>query len=79
MSKHLFKATKVLFDAHTCQYEVYYRKWLFWHFDSVYKYDAEPKRPIHYRTKEKAKEKAIERASAMLETIEVWRKSNGIW
>ena len=73
ISKHLFKSTKVIFDAHQKEYQVYYKNWFFWHHDSCYKYDENPSRPNHYRSKEKAREDAVRRAEAMLETVEVWR------
>jgi len=77
--KHLFKSTKVIFDAHLKQYEVYYKNWFIWHFDSCYKYDEKEKgkiyHPVHYCDKDTAEKRAISRAEAMLETVEVWRRS----
>ena len=79
MTKALYKSTKVVYNAHLKQYEVYYRNWLFWQFDSYYKYDEHAPgsyRPVHYCTKEEAEQRAIKRAADMLETVEVWRKSS---
>ena len=75
--KHLFKSTKVIFDAHKKEYQVYYKNWFVWHFDSCYKYDEKKAQydPIHYCNEKQAMERAINRAEAMLETVEVWRRS----
>jgi hypothetical protein len=76
--KHLYKSTKVIYDAHLKQYQVYYKNWFFWKLDSCYKFDDEdlPRGyRIHYRTKKEAEERAIDRAKAMLETVEVWKQS----
>lgn len=67
--KHLFRTVKVIYEASDNQYEVYYRNWFFWRFDSCYKVNE-------YNDNKKAKEKAIERAQALLDTVEVWRQSN---
>ena len=78
--KNLFKTTRVVYDAHLKEYQVYYKNWFFWKFDSCYKFDELDKgkrySPIHYCTKEEAEKRAIERAAAMLDTVEVWKKSN---
>ncbi len=74
--KLLYKTTKVIYDAHLKQYQVYYKNWLFWKFDSAYKFDEHPSRPVHYADKKKAEERAINRASAMLDTVEVWKQTN---
>ena len=73
--KPLYKSTKVIYDAHLHQFDVYYRNWFFWHFDSCYKFDADPKYVTYSRTEEQAKECAIKRASDMLGTAEVWKQS----
>ena len=76
--KHLFKSTKVIFNAHQKQYEVYYKNWFIWRFDSCYKYDEKDGKsysPVHYCDKDSAKQRAITRAEDMLETVEVWRRS----
>ena len=78
--KNLFKSTKVIFDAHLKQYQVYYKNWLVWHLDSCYKYDERDSKgylpsPVHYCDKDTAKQRAITRAENMLETVEVWRRS----
>ena len=76
MRKPLYKTTKVIHNAHLHQFEVYYRNWFFWHFDSCYKYDEQPsKYPIHYCNEEEARKRAIERGEGMLGTAEVWRQS----
>jgi hypothetical protein len=75
--KPLYKSTKVVYDAHFREYQVYYRNWFFWKFDSCYKYDErDGYRPVHYCDKETAENRAIDRAKAMLDTVEVWRQSN---
>jgi hypothetical protein len=78
--KHLYKSTKVIFDAHQKQYEVYYKNWFVWHYDSCYKYDDRDSKgylpsPVHYCDKLQAEKRAIERAQAMLNTVEVWKQS----
>ena len=77
--KNLFKQTRVIYDAHLKRYDVEYKNFLFWKYDSCYKYDDELKNPVHYETKKRAEERAIERASAMLDTVVVWQKSNIYW
>ncbi len=67
--KVLYKSAKVIYNAHLKQYEIWYRNWLFWHFDSCYKVGD-------YLKDERAKELAIERASGLLNTVEVWKQSN---
>ena len=79
--KNIFKSTKVIYDAHLKEYQVYYKNWFFWRFDSCYKFDERDSRgcltsKIHYREKHEAEKKAIDRASAMLDTVEVWKRSN---
>ena len=76
---HLYKSTKVIYDAHLKQYQVYYKNWFFWKFDSAYKFDDEDSPRgyrVHYRTKKQAEEAAICRAHDMLNTVEVWKQSN---
>lgn len=75
--KYLYKSTKVIYDAHLKEYQVYYKNWFKWKYDSCYKFD-DSKRPYptHYCTQEEAKERAINRATAMLDTVEVWKRSN---
>lgn len=78
--KHLYKSTKVIYDAHLKEYQVYYKNWFFWKYDSCYKFDEAKAaynryNPVHYCTKEQAEERAINRAKAMLETVEVWKQS----
>ena len=74
--KLLYKSAKVIYDAYLEEYQVYYKNWLIWKYDTCYKYDNNPRLPIHYRTKEEAEKKAIERASALLKTSVIWQQSN---
>lgn len=79
--KPLYKTTKVIFDAHLKEYQVYYRNWFIWHFDSCYRYDERNEKgymsnPTYYCDKDAAKQRAIDRASNMLKTTEVWKQSN---
>jgi len=74
--KPLYKSTKVIYNAHLKQYEVYYRNWFIWHYDCEYKFDENPKYPIHYRNKEESEKRAIQRASDMLKSTLVWKQSN---
>ena len=67
--KILYKTAKVIYNAHLNQYEIWYKNWFFWHFDSCYKVSE-------YLKNEMAKDKAIERAQALLDTVEVWKQSN---
>ena len=80
---YLYKSTKVVYDAHLEEYQVYYKNWFFWKFDSCYKFDdtkdRQSGRHVHYCTREEAEERAITRAQAMLETVEVWKQSNFIY
>jgi hypothetical protein len=80
--KPLYKSTKVIYDAHLKQYQVYYKNWFTWKFDSCYKYDERDGinyTPVHYCTKEQAEERAINRAKAMLDTVEVWKQSQVLY
>ena len=74
--KPLYKKTKVIYNAHEEQYEVYYKNFLFWHYDSCYKFNSNPKFTIHHLKKEQAEQEAIKRAKAMLDTVEVWSGTN---
>ena len=78
--KHLYKSTKVIYDAHLKEYQVYYKNWFFWKYDSCYKFDERDSKgyltnPTYYCDKNQAEERAINRAKAMLETVEVWKQS----
>ena len=64
--RKLFKQTKVVYDAHLQEYNVYYKNWLFWQFEQTYKVGT-------HLNNEKAKELAITRARNMLDTSEIWR------
>ena len=82
--KYLFKQTRVIYDAHLKQYQVYYKNWFFWKFDSCYKFDERDSKGyltnrIHYRDQHEAEKDAIERAKAMLDTVEVYRGSVPIY
>ena len=78
--KNLYKSTKVIYDAHKKEYQVYYKNWFVWKYDSCYKFDERDSRgyiinQTYYCNKEQAEERAINRAKAMLETVEVWKQS----
>lgn len=66
--KMLYKTVKVIYNGHMKRYEIWYRNWFAWHYDSCYKISE-------YNEQERAKKLAIERAEGMLGTVEVWRKS----
>lgn len=67
--KPVYKTVKVVYNAHMKQFEIWYRNWFFWHFDSCYK-------ESEFLGTARAKELAIERAQGMLNTAEIWRQSN---
>ena len=67
--KQLYKMTRGVYDAHKQTYNVYYKNWFKWKFDRAYVVD-------HYSTEARAKELAIERAQAMLNTVEVFRATS---
>ena len=79
--KPLYKSTKVIYDAHKREYQVDYRNWFVWRYDSCCKFDEKKAQydPIHYCTKEQAEERAINRAKAMLDTVEVWKQSQVLY
>ena len=79
--KPLYKSTKVIYDAHLKEYQVYYKNWFVWRYDSSYKFDEKKAQydPVHYCNEEKAMEKAINRAKAMLDTVEVWKQSQVLY
>ena len=81
MHKQLYKSTKVVYDAHQKEYQVYYKTWWypFWRYDSFYKFDEEPGRFVHYCNRKQAEERAVDRAKAMLETVEVWKQTNALY
>lgn len=64
--RNLFKQTKVVYDAHLREYRIYYKNFLRWRFDRAY-------RETEYVTDARAKELAIDRAKAMLDTVEIYR------
>ena len=74
--KTLFETVKVEYNGHLYQYEVYYRKWFVWRFDSCYKHKVPGENYYPTPTQEQAKERAIERARGMLNSYEVFRESN---
>ncbi len=74
--KLIYKSAKVVYDAYLEEYQVYYKNWLIWKYDTCFKYDNNPKFPVHYKTKEEAEKRAIERASALLKTSVIWQQSN---
>jgi hypothetical protein len=75
-TKTLYKTVKVIYDAHTKSYAVYYRNWFFWHLDRTYKYDEDTRHPIYFCNQEEAKKRAIDRADSLLDTVEIYRKTN---
>jgi len=74
--KLLYKSAKVIYDAYLNEYQVYYKNWFLWKYDTCYKYDINPRQPIYYRSKEDAEKQAINRASALLKTSVIWQQSN---
>jgi hypothetical protein len=70
--KNLFKQTKVVYDAHMKEYNVYYKNWLFWNYDQSYKVGT-------HLNDERAKELAITRAKDMLDTVEVYRSPSPVY
>ena len=74
--KPLYKSVRVVLDAHRKEYQVEYKTFLFWKYDSCYKWDENPRNPVHYCNQFEAKERAIARAEGMLNTIEIYKKSN---
>ena len=70
--KSLYKTVKVLYNGHLKRYEIWYRNWFFWQFDSCYK-------ESEYLSQERARELAIERAQGLLNTTEVWRQSTNFY
>jgi hypothetical protein len=78
--KTIYKSTKVIYDAHLKEYQVYYKIWIFWKYDRSYKFDEKVSaHPTHYCTKEQAEQRAIDRAKSMLETVEIWKQSNYLY
>lgn len=70
--KRLFKQTKVEYDAHMQEYNVYYKNWLFWRFEQTYKVGT-------HLTDKDAKEFAVTRAKNMLDTVEIYRSPSPIY
>ena len=64
--KHLFKQTKVVYDAHMQEYKIYIRNFLFWKYDRSYKVGQ-------YMRDEVARENAITYAKNILNTVEIYR------
>lgn len=64
--KHIFKQTKVIWDAHLQEFRVYYKNFLFWKFEECYKVSQHL--PV-----ERVRELAIERAQNMLSSVEIYR------
>ena len=76
MNRSVFKSVKVLHNAHLKQYEVYYKSWFFWKFDSALKYDDPDTRISIHPPQLQARERAIERARGMLKTAVVFEETN---
>ena len=66
MNNRIFKQTKVIYDAHMEEYDVYYKNFLFWKFDRTYKVSQ-------YMRDDEAKQNAINYAKNILNTVEVYR------
>ena len=64
--KRLFKKTKVVYDAHLDEYQVYYKNFLFWNLHRSYVV-------TQYLRDDAAKAAAVELAKNMLDTVEVYR------
>jgi hypothetical protein len=70
----LFENARVIHNGYNSRYVVQYKNWFFWQHEGYYYYDppgAEYK--VHHRTREAAKEMAINRAQGLLDICEVWR------
>ena len=75
--KSVFRSVKVEYNGHLERYEVYYRNWLFWCYDSCYKFDKPGSGYVtHYCNQEQAQERAIKRAEGMLNTTIIFEQSN---
>lgn len=78
MFKPLFRAARVVNNTHLRQFEVEYKNWFTWKFDSCQQYHCAGERPGaggRYLSEERARELAIERASNMLTTAVIWQKT----
>lgn len=81
MLKPLFKATRVVNNTHLRQFEVEYKNWFMWKFDSCrqyYGYGGSPGDGGRYLSEERARELAIERASNMLTTAVIWQATHRV-
>ena len=67
--KYLFRKTKVVYDAHLQEYNVYYKNFLFWKFSRSYKVGQ-------YMLDDVAKDHAITYAKNLLNTVEVYRSGD---
>ena len=76
--KSVFKSVKVEYNGHLKQYEVYYKNWFFWQFDSCYKFDEPGNRGYvtHFCNQDQAQQRATERARGMLDTFVIFEESN---
>ena len=74
--KNIFKQTKVVYDDHSKVYKVYYKNWFRWIHDRDYRFDENTLYPVHYCNRQKAEERALDRAKSMLNTVEVWRSGS---
>ena len=78
MFKPLFKAVRVVNNTHLRQFEVEYKNWFTWKFDSCRQYYCDGDRAGdggRYLSEERARELAIERANNMLTTAVIWQKT----
>lgn len=78
LPQSVYRTVKVEYNGHLERYEVYYRNWFFWRYDSCYKFDKPGNRGYvtHYCNQEQALERAKERAQGMLNTFVVFQESN---
>jgi len=71
--KFLFDKVRVVHDAHMHEYRVEYKCWFRWVLQYSYQYELDKSRPGP--TQERAKELAIARAEALMETCIVWERT----
>lgn len=76
--KFSFKQTKVVYNAVTKTFEVHYKNWFTWTLDSSWPWDENPNRPCYYSTYQQSKDKAIERATDMLESRVIWKGKGSV-
>lgn len=78
MFKPLFKTVRVVNNTHLKQFDVEYKNWFTWKFDSCHKYYVAGRGPGssgQYLNEERARELAVARAESMLTTTVIWKKT----